>query len=171
MLPLEPMFSDLDFLIPPTDEQDTRWWQQMQPLLQQQQQQQQSLPLKSHSRRRSSSVPPAFHSQYQKPIVFAQIKVADSRPPAPSSRRRAPQQPSMPVQIERLQRHRIPSLTPEQQQMAMDQRLVQINFNDVTVAELKQLLRHYGHPTSGRKADLIERLKEERNKLLLSKTS
>lgn len=171
MLPLEPMFSDLDFLIPPTDEQDARWWQQMQPLHQQQQQQQQPLPLKSNSRRRSSSVPPAFHSQYQKPIVFAQIKVADSRPPAPASRRRAPQQPSMPVQIERLQRHRIPSLTPEQQQMAMDQRLVHVNFNDVTVAELKQLLRHYGHSTSGRKADLIDRLKEERNKLLLSKTS
>ncbi|KAI9320629.1 hypothetical protein BX666DRAFT_1909745 [Dichotomocladium elegans] len=177
MVPYDTFFSDLDYLIPSSNEQDLRW-QQMQ--LQQQQQPVAAKP--RNFRRRSSSVPPIFHSVHQrqqqqlqpqpqkqqqqqqqqknKPIIFAQIKVADSRPPPP------PPKPFMPVQIERLHRNSTPSPSPEEQRAAMDQRLLQMNFGDVTVAELKQALRHYGHSTTGRKAELIERLQQERERLL-----
>ncbi|KAI9247432.1 hypothetical protein BDA99DRAFT_525892, partial [Phascolomyces articulosus] len=111
-------------------------------------------------RRRSSSVPPTFHSDHYKKhqVVFAPIQVAaDSRPPPPHMLMK----PSTPIQIQRLHRHRIPPTSPEQVRAAMDKRLQRMNFNDVTVAELKHMLRHYGHSTTGRKVELIERLQQE----------
>ena len=111
------------------------------------------------SRRRSSSLPPAFHSEhFRKQVVFAPIQVAaDSRPPPPHMLMK----PSTPVQIQRLHRHRIQPTSPEELRATMDKQLQRMNFNDVTVAELKHFLRHYGHSTTGRKVELIERLQEQ----------
>ncbi|KAI9489231.1 hypothetical protein BDB00DRAFT_633553 [Zychaea mexicana] len=129
-------------------------------------------------RRRSCSVPPTFHSEHYKThhptpnhhhhyhhpsnqVVFAPIRVAaDSRPPPPMMMK-----PSTPVQIQRLHRSRIPAESPEQQRASMDKQLQRMNFNDVTVAELKHMLRYYGHSTTGRKSELIERLQQERQRL------
>ncbi|KAI8141637.1 hypothetical protein BJV82DRAFT_580288 [Fennellomyces sp. T-0311] len=109
-------------------------------------------------RRRSSSLPPSFNKHQE--VVFAPIQVAaDSRPSMMMK-------PSVPIQIQRLHRNRIPPATPEQLRQAMDKRLNSMNFNDVTVAELKQMLRHYGQSTTGRKVELIERLQQERDRLL-----
>ncbi|KAG2216308.1 hypothetical protein INT45_011240 [Circinella minor] len=116
------------------------------------------------NRRRSTSLPPTFHNdQFKKQqVVFAPIQVAaDSRPPPPHMLMK----PSTPVKIQRLHRHRIQPTNPEQLRATMDKQLQRMNFNDVTVAELKHFLRHYGHSTTGRKVELIERLQEQQRRV------
>ncbi|KAI7852890.1 hypothetical protein BDC45DRAFT_180756 [Circinella umbellata] len=128
-----------------------------------QQEKQQDFQEITKNRRRSTSLPPTFHNdQFRKQVVFAPIQVAaDSRPPPPHMLMK----PSTPVQIQRLHRHRIQPTNPEQLRATMDKQLQRMNFNDVTVAELKHFLRHYGHSTTGRKVELIERLQEQQRRV------
>ncbi|KAF7727509.1 hypothetical protein EC973_007487 [Apophysomyces ossiformis] len=96
-------------------------------------------------RRRSSSVPPTFRG-YQTPLIFAQLHVADPRPPI------QPQAKDMrPIQIERVHH------APRQRPVTTEK---EINFDDITVAELKERLRQLGLSATGKKADLIQRLRQ-----------
>lgn len=168
--PVGDLFTDFDLLsipaaaaatTPPEPKDDTPWH-----------------PAKKF-RRRSSSVPPAFHSNLAREprpqptmnsnsntgrLVFAQVQVADTRPPAQNTAPSAA--PVEPIQIERLRRKPPPPVDPAKKRAEMDYKLRHVNFDDVTVAELKELLRHCGKHTTGRKSDLIQRLKTERERIL-----
>ncbi|KAI8342374.1 hypothetical protein BC941DRAFT_139181 [Chlamydoabsidia padenii] len=70
---------------------------------------------------------------------------------------------TMPIQIQRV--HRANSNQPmdaEQHQKRLDDQLVKANFDDITVSELKEMLRQRGKPATGKKAILLQRLVEER---------
>ncbi|KAI9353383.1 hypothetical protein DFJ73DRAFT_328434 [Zopfochytrium polystomum] len=54
-----------------------------------------------------------------------------------------------------------PVLTPEERARKLEDELRKIDFEDVTVANLKDLLRTRGLSIAGRKADLVDRLKEQ----------
>ncbi|KAG0181797.1 hypothetical protein DFQ28_006017 [Apophysomyces sp. BC1034] len=95
-------------------------------------------------RRRSSSVPPTFRG-YQPPLIFAQLHIADPRPPIQTQAKDL-----RPIKIERIHHHPRQRPTPAERQ---------INFDDITVAELKERLRQLGLSATGKKADLIQRLK------------
>ncbi|KAI9265644.1 hypothetical protein EDC94DRAFT_488830, partial [Helicostylum pulchrum] len=49
----------------------------------------------------------------------------------------------------------------EELRRQLDQKLEKINFDDITVAELKEALRERGLSATGRKAELLARLKRE----------
>ncbi|KAI9012003.1 hypothetical protein CLU79DRAFT_771584 [Phycomyces nitens] len=120
-------------------------------------------------RRRSSSVPSCFQRRppaRMEPLVFAQMQVTDPRPPAPPVLHHQP-----PVPIERVQRSTPKPLTsdPEEDQRKKDHQLLNTDFDDITVAALKELLRQRKLPPNGKKADLIDRLRQERTRVLITK--
>lgn len=49
----------------------------------------------------------------------------------------------------------------EAQRRQLDEKLERVNFDDITVAELKEMLRERGLSATGRKAELLRRLKNE----------
>ncbi|KAI9273139.1 hypothetical protein EDC94DRAFT_655073 [Helicostylum pulchrum] len=136
--------------------------------------------LKQHQkRRRSSSLPPAFlkqrqHQQQQHvptPLIFTTIQVTD---PTPVHHiQKAAKVDTRPVQIERVHKPVAKPVTcdPVETQKKLDEDLVQLNFEDVTVAELKEMLRERGLPATGKKAVLTERLRDARDQLLKNKSS
>ncbi|KAI7902344.1 uncharacterized protein BX663DRAFT_73015 [Cokeromyces recurvatus] len=70
---------------------------------------------------------------------------------------------TMPIQIKRVSRSNImQQMDPESYQKQLDSQLDKIDFNDITVSELKELLRQRGKPATGKKAVLLQRLQEER---------
>ncbi|CAO3691156.1 unnamed protein product [Rhizopus stolonifer] len=71
---------------------------------------------------------------------------------------------TMPIQIQRVQRANANQpFDLEQRQKRLDDLLVKVDFNDITVSELKEMLRQRGKPATGKKAVLLQRLQEERN--------
>jgi hypothetical protein len=69
----------------------------------------------------------------------------------------------MPIAIQRV--HRGGPFQPfdsEQRQKRLDDQLVKVDFDDITVSELKEMLRQRGKPATGKKAILLQRLQEER---------
>ncbi|KAF7722384.1 hypothetical protein EC973_003194 [Apophysomyces ossiformis] len=71
---------------------------------------------------------------------------------------------TMPIQIQRV--HRANASQPfdaEQHQRRLDDQLVKVDFDDITVSELKEMLRQRGKPATGKKAVLLQRLQEERD--------
>lgn len=67
-----------------------------------------------------------------------------------------------PIQIDRITpRHSISQARTEEQQRQLDAAMERVNFDDVTVAELKEMLRQRGKHGGGKKADLIKRLQSE----------
>lgn len=119
-------------------------------------------------RRRSSSVPPQINGGL-KPVILHKTQVADTRPPSVIPL--APVWPdahehrAQPIKIERWHpRHHPAKVDPAQRHAEMEDKLKNVNFDDVTVAELKDLLRHCGLSTSGRKVELIERLRQQQQK-------
>ncbi|KAI7867548.1 hypothetical protein BDF14DRAFT_1881676 [Spinellus fusiger] len=70
---------------------------------------------------------------------------------------------TMPIQIQRVYRQN-PSqpLDAEQHQRRLDDQLIKVNFDDITVSELKEMLRQRSKPATGKKAVLMQRLQEER---------
>ncbi|KAF9921906.1 hypothetical protein FBU30_008027 [Linnemannia zychae] len=67
-----------------------------------------------------------------------------------------------PIQIDRiLTRHSMSQAKTEEQQRLMDAAMERVDFDDVTVAELKEMLRQRGKHGGGKKADLIKRLQSE----------
>ncbi|KAI8372943.1 uncharacterized protein BYT42DRAFT_606785 [Radiomyces spectabilis] len=70
---------------------------------------------------------------------------------------------TMPIQIQRV--NRLSAMYPldsEEYQRKLDFQLENANFDDITVSELKEMLRQRGKPATGRKAILLQRLQEER---------
>lgn len=132
--------------------------------------------LKQHQkRRRSSSLPPAFLKQKQQhvptPLIFTTIQVTD---PTPVHHiQKAAKVDTRPVQIERVHKPIPKPVTcdPVETQKKLDEDLIQLNFEDVTVAELKEMLRERGLPATGKKAVLTERLRDARDQLLKSKST
>ncbi|KAI9495478.1 hypothetical protein BDB00DRAFT_235065 [Zychaea mexicana] len=85
---------------------------------------------------------------------------------SPSVQHQAVNFPSrtMPIQIQRVQRASVPQpLDAEQHQRKLDDQLEKVNFDDITVSELKDMLRQRGKPATGKKAVLVQRLMEERD--------
>ncbi|CAO3685878.1 unnamed protein product [Rhizopus stolonifer] len=70
---------------------------------------------------------------------------------------------TMPIQIQRVQRSNSQPYDLEQRQKKLDDQLVKVDFNDITVSELKEMLRQRGKPATGKKAILLQRLQEERD--------
>jgi hypothetical protein len=70
---------------------------------------------------------------------------------------------TMPIQIQRVHRaNAFQSFDIEQRQKRLDDQLVKVDFEDITVSELKDMLRQRGKPATGKKAMLVQRLQEER---------
>lgn len=72
----------------------------------------------------------------------------------------------LPIQIQKLTKEPISKASqkpvdPETYRRQLDEKLAKINFDDITVAELKETLRERGLSATGRKAELMNRLKEE----------
>jgi hypothetical protein len=70
----------------------------------------------------------------------------------------------MPIQIQRV--HRQNANLPfdaEERQRKLDDQLVKVNFDDITVTELKELLRQRGKSATGKKAVLLQRLQDEQD--------
>ncbi|KAF1802478.1 hypothetical protein FB192DRAFT_1108802 [Mucor lusitanicus] len=128
--------------------------------------------LKQHQkRRRSSSLPPAFHSSKTTkptPLIFTQIQVTDPTPIHHTQK--AAKVDTRPIAIERVPKKEkvvAPVISdPVEKQRKLDDQLIKLNFEDVTVAELKEMLRERGLSSSGKKAVLTDRLREARDVLL-----
>ncbi|KAI9022909.1 hypothetical protein CLU79DRAFT_835264 [Phycomyces nitens] len=137
----------------------------------------------SHNRgRRTSSVPssvqggirPRRQAQNSLKVIQPSIPYA-GQPPV------APVQPTMaslpPIQIDRVapRSHHSSSTTQAQNrsnhQKRLDDQLERVNFDDITVSELKDILRAHGLPASGRKADLMGRLKKAHKAMLALRMS
>ncbi|KAI8637024.1 hypothetical protein BD408DRAFT_447983 [Parasitella parasitica] len=70
---------------------------------------------------------------------------------------------TMPIQIQRVHRaNAFQAFDIEQRQKRLDDQLVKVDFEDITVSELKDMLRQRGKPATGKKATLVQRLQEER---------
>jgi hypothetical protein len=129
--------------------------------------------LKQHQkRRRSSSLPPAFHNvtkpaKIPTPLIFTQIQVTDPTPVHHTQK--AAKIDAKPIAIERAPKKKpvvVPVVCdPVETQKKLDEALLQLNFEDVTVAELKEMLRERGLSSTGKKAVLTDRLKDARDQL------
>ena len=70
---------------------------------------------------------------------------------------------SMPIQIQKLSRSNSSQpFDAESHQKQLDNQLEKVDFDDITVSELKEMLRQRGKPATGKKAVLLQRLQEER---------
>ncbi|KAI8976432.1 hypothetical protein BDB01DRAFT_802815 [Pilobolus umbonatus] len=113
-------------------------------------------------RRRSSSVPPRIQGLSQEHI-YPSLPVTHTSA-APVS---VPPKP-LPIQIQRIH-PLVPTNRPvnmELHRLQLDEKLEKVNFDDITVAELKEMLRERGLSATGRKAELLGRLKEEYDNLM-----
>nr|CAG8586783.1 3252_t:CDS:2 [Entrophospora candida] len=91
----------------------------------------------SHSRKRSLSAPTA-------PLPSSEIQdIPIQRNPKHSSQSSQP------------------PMSSEEYQRKLNEELEKVDFNDITVSELKDLLRQRNKPATGKKAILMERLQEE----------
>lgn len=71
---------------------------------------------------------------------------------------------TMPIQIQRVHRaNGLQNHDLEQRQKKLDDQLIKTDFDDITVSELKEMLRQRGKPATGKKAVLLQRLIEERD--------
>ncbi|KAI8332567.1 hypothetical protein BC941DRAFT_455428 [Chlamydoabsidia padenii] len=88
----------------------------------------------------------------------------------PPAQQQPPYTKPLPIQIQRNPashpRHAAPVALDQHQ---LDEKLRHVNFNDITVAELKDLLRKRNLSVAGRKAELTNRLYNEQQRLLSSK--
>lgn len=126
--------------------------------------------LRNHTkRRRSSSLPPLFHGtrKTNNPVIFASVQVADPRPIQHTSKAQKVEVP--PMAIERVPKKPQPApvtLDPVETKKKLDEQLLHVNFDDVTVAELKEMLRERGLLATGKKALLIYLLLRGSRRLL-----
>ncbi|CAG8448580.1 11715_t:CDS:2 [Funneliformis caledonium] len=121
-------------------------------------------PRRGHMRKRSLSAPTApFQSQNAAQMPGSiPMQPAQSFPLnfslSSSFRRNA-----LPIQIQRNPKHNhnSPPLSSEEYQRKLDEELEKVDFEDITVSELKEMLRQRGKPATGKKAILMQRLQEE----------
>ncbi|CAO0793458.1 unnamed protein product [Mucor circinelloides] len=124
------------------------------------------------SLKRSASVPP--HSQKFKPHVrdsmYNQFQVKHMQQQHNQQQMAMAPKP-LPIQIQRVSAQNTTAAKPldaETHRRQLDDKLEKVNFDDITVAELKEMLRERGLSATGRKAELMNRLKEE-YELLMSR--
>ncbi|RIA94485.1 hypothetical protein C1645_817978 [Glomus cerebriforme] len=118
-------------------------------------------PRRGHMRKRSLSAPTAPFPSQQMPGSIP-LQPAQSFPLNFSlSSFRRPN--ALPIQIQRNPKHNhnSPSMSPEEYQRKLDEELEKVDFEDITVSELKEMLRQRGKPATGKKAVLMQRLQEE----------
>lgn len=106
--------------------------------------------------KRSASVPPHFHKfkSHQQDSMYNQFQV----------NHHMPNKKALPMKISRVNgtHHQLKyPINSEAQRHQLDEKLEKVNFDDVTVAELKEMLRERGLSATGRKAELLTRLKGE----------
>ncbi|CAO3630242.1 unnamed protein product [Mucor hiemalis] len=71
---------------------------------------------------------------------------------------------TMPIQIQRVSRNNgSQPFDADSHQKQLDSQLDKVDFEDITVSELKEMLRQRGKPATGKKAVLLQRLQEERD--------
>ncbi|KAL1924157.1 uncharacterized protein VTP21DRAFT_7192 [Calcarisporiella thermophila] len=111
----------------------------------------------------SSSLP-----DYERLAGHLPRKRSSSLPPASSSSS-TPQTPTLAntpqtrlaVQIPRASRPRTPGVITAEEQQRLDDELERVDFGDITVTELKDMLRQRGKSATGKKAVLMQRLRDE----------
>ncbi|CEP20121.1 hypothetical protein [Parasitella parasitica] len=117
--------------------------------------------------KRSASVPP--HFQKFKPHIqdgmYNQFQVTQMQQQLQHNQQHMPMAPKpLPIQIQRVATqttNTVRPVDPESHRRQLDEKLEKVNFDDITVAELKEMLRERGLSATGRKAELMNRLKEE----------
>ncbi|KAI9353948.1 hypothetical protein BD770DRAFT_445283 [Pilaira anomala] len=123
----------------------------------------------STMKKRSSSVPPhynKFRPAQQQDYMYNQFQVVNHLQ-QPNSTTTTATKP-LPIKIPRMHPghlHLNQPMDMEAYRRQLDEKLEKINFDDITVAELKDALRERGLPATGRKAELLSRLKRERDLL------
>lgn len=115
-------------------------------------------------RRRSTSLPPALPPSSMPTLGVPEMGNmqggnAFSAPNTPQTANH-----SLPIQISRSAKAppQTVAMSEEEQQKKLDEQLLKIDFDDITVAELKEMLRERKKATNGKKADLVQRLLDER---------
>ncbi|KAF9578805.1 hypothetical protein BGW38_005226 [Lunasporangiospora selenospora] len=112
-----------------------------------------SLGLNSKTKRLAFSTNATPNAEFAPPLASPSILGVPGTPGASSP---------APIQIDRITpRHSSLLARTEEQQRRLDAAMERVNFEDVTVAELKEMLRQRGKHGSGKKADLIKRLQSE----------
>ncbi|KAG2187810.1 hypothetical protein INT44_005500 [Umbelopsis vinacea] len=113
-------------------------------------------------RRRSTSLPPALPPSSM-PALGVPDMHGGNAISAPNTPQAANNQ-SLPIQIPRTAKAhpQTVAMSEEEQQKKLDEQLLKIDFDDITVAELKEMLRERKKATNGKKADLVQRLADER---------
>lgn len=121
-------------------------------------------------KKRSSSVPPhynKFKPAQQQDYMYNQFQVVNNLQPQQPISNSSSTKP-LPIKIPRMHPghlHLNQPMDMEAYRRQLDEKLEKINFDDITVAELKDALRERGLPATGRKAELLSRLKRERDLL------
>lgn len=123
----------------------------------------------NYSLKRSASVPP--HFQKFKPHVqdgmynqFQVTRMQQQQQQQQHNQQMAMASKPLPIQIQRVNAKNATTTKPldaESHRRQLDEKLEKVNFEDITVAELKEMLRERGLSATGRKAELMNRLREE----------
>ncbi|KAI7908247.1 uncharacterized protein BX663DRAFT_493514 [Cokeromyces recurvatus] len=119
--------------------------------------------------KRSASVPHNFHKLKSPEDNNSQFQTTPSSTFTPIINNNYNK--ALPIQIQRINHghHNHSNRRPvdaETYRRQLDEKLEKVNFDDITVAELKEMLRERGLSASGRKAELMHRLKEEYDMLM-----
>ncbi|KAG9295988.1 hypothetical protein G9A89_011840 [Geosiphon pyriformis] len=113
-----------------------------------------------HMRKRSLSAPTQpFGLTGAMPLQPAQSFPFNISSVSPSFRRPG----AVPIQIQRNHKHSHTAtpMSSEEYQRKLNEELEKIDFEDITVSELKDMLRQRGKPATGKKAVLMQRLQDE----------
>ncbi|CAG8476418.1 8392_t:CDS:2, partial [Scutellospora calospora] len=119
-------------------------------------------PRRGHMRKRSLSAPTTpFPNLTQQSPGSIPLQPAQSFPLNFPMTFRRPN--ALPIQIHRNPKHSHASapLSSEEYQRKLNEELEKVDFDDITVSELKEMLRQRGKPATGKKAVLMQRLQEE----------
>ncbi|KAI9216721.1 hypothetical protein BC828DRAFT_392928 [Blastocladiella britannica] len=100
--------------------------------------------------------PPTLHGQQSMASLHSSLHSSSSM----SSIRSAASYYDGPTPAGTMALPSLPRVTTPDAERAIEDAVLAINFDDVTVAELKDLLKQRSLPTSGRKAQLVDRIKE-----------
>jgi len=124
------------------------------------------------SLKRSASVPPHFQKfkSHVRDGMYNQFQVTQMQQQQHQQQMAMAPKP-LPIQIHRVSAQNTTTAKPldaETHRRQLDEKLEKVNFDDITVAELKEMLRERGLSATGRKAELMNRLKEE-YELLMSR--
>lgn len=122
------------------------------------------------SLKRSASVPPHFQKfkSHVRDGMYNQFQVTQMQQQQHQQQMTMAPKP-LPIQIQRVSAQNTTTAKPldaETHRRQLDEKLEKVNFDDITVAELKEMLRERGLSATGRKAELMNRLKEEHELLM-----